>query len=98
MQGLDCLLTPGERQHLCRHAQAPGNQAEVVGTDPLVAIAVDGDVDRLVIGKGNTDPQGSLRAQPLLLRRGQLHRLKVGEGRHQGKGQALCSMDPTAHA
>ncbi|MNP40399.1 hypothetical protein D3C76_1340390 [compost metagenome] len=96
-QRLDGFLAFGEGQYLGFHPEAFRHQAQVVGADALVAIAVDGDVHRLVIGKRDAHPQHPRRPQPLLLRVAQGQRLKLGERRRQGKGQTLRGLHHVPH-
>ncbi|MNE31066.1 hypothetical protein D3C80_1246130 [compost metagenome] len=56
MQRLDGFLAFGERPNLGPDTQAASDQAQVIGADAQVTVAIDGDIDRLIIGKGNTHP------------------------------------------
>ncbi|MNP36962.1 hypothetical protein D3C76_1303850 [compost metagenome] len=97
MQGFDGFLALGECQYLSLEPKAVGNQAQVVGTDALVAVAVDGDINRLIISNGDPHPQYACRAEPLLFGMAQRHRFQVDERRCQGKGQ-LCCLRPAYRA
>ncbi|MNP58715.1 hypothetical protein D3C76_1536570 [compost metagenome] len=54
VQGLDGLLALGVAQHPRLHSQASRDQAQVIGTDALVTVTIDGDIHRLVVGDGDT--------------------------------------------
>ena len=87
-QGLHGLGPLGEAHHLHRHAESRPHQAQVVGTDTLVAIAIAGDVDGLVVINGNPHPQGSVLRQPLPLGGCQGDGRQGDKRRHQIERQA----------
>ena len=87
-QGFNRLGALGKAQHLHGHTQPRANQAQIIGADALVAIAVAGDIDRLVVIYRDAHFECPMRRQPLLLRRRQRHRFKRDKRRHQFERQA----------
>ncbi|MNQ73682.1 hypothetical protein D3C85_884230 [compost metagenome] len=98
VQGFDGFVAFGIAKHARRHAQAPGDQAEVIGTDTLIAVAVDGDVYRLIVGNGDAHPQFRVALKPLLFVGVQVQRGEIGERLDQRKRQALRCLRHRAEA
>ena len=87
-QGFHRLRPLGEAQYLHRCIQARADQAQVIGADALVAIAVAGDINRLIVINRDAHLQRSMRRQPLLLAGRQGHGLQGNERWHQLERQA----------
>ena len=90
-QGENGLFASSETHYLHGHRQCAADQAQVVGANALIAIAITGDVDRLVIGNRDTHAKGAMLIEPLLILRTQDHRRQTHKGRHQTERQTLRS-------
>ncbi len=84
-QRLDGLFTLGKPGDLHRDIQLVTDQPHVIGADTLITVAVAGDVDRLVISDGNTDPNDLVLIEPLPVLRLDDEIVRRHERRGQGK-------------
>ena len=81
------LLALGKPQDFHCHVQSLAHQTEVIGADALIAIAVTGDVDGLVVINGDPHPQAWMRRQPLLFGIVILLLIEAGD-------QRMCQLSP----
>ncbi len=88
-QGLDGIVAVGKTHHFHGHRQFVADQAQVVGTDALEAIAITGDVEGFVVSDRDPDPQATTLLQPLTVLGSEGQWRQVDEGRHQTERQTL---------